>query len=90
MVLWAENRLFSDIEGCLHSLMLKSEFFKDVGLFDGKTGVAIVYAEVAKFLSNEVYYDCMSDMLDDVLIRLFFASYASDRHFFTIVYRRFF
>lgn len=70
MVLGTKNRLFNDLERCLHSLMLKSKFLKDVGLFDGKTGIAITYAEVAKSLSNEVYYDCMSDILDDVLLQV--------------------
>lgn len=69
MDLSTENTSFNKIERYLHSLMLSSKYLKNIGLIDGKTGIAIAYAAAARRLSNEVYYDCMSDMLDDVLVQ---------------------
>lgn len=48
-------------------LMLKSNFIPDYGLLNGKTGIVLAYAHLYAHTHNNVYYDCMSELLDDVL-----------------------
>lgn len=48
-------------------LILKSRFISDLGLFNGKTGIAITFAHLYEYTNNDVYYECMSELLDDVL-----------------------
>lgn len=48
-------------------LMLKAKFVSDVGLLKGKTGIVLAYAHLYAYTHNDVYYDCMSELLDDVL-----------------------
>ena len=56
-----------NITKCVHVLVLNSYFTQDVGLFNGKTGIAITFAHLYKQTQNQVYYDCMSELLDDIL-----------------------
>lgn len=48
-------------------LMLRSKFVSDAGLLKGKTGIVLAYAHLYAYTHNDVYYDCMSELLDDVL-----------------------
>lgn len=50
-----------------HILMLKSKFVPDVGLLEGKMGIVLAFAHLYRHTCNEIYYDCMSELLDDVL-----------------------
>lgn len=61
------NTLFDLSKRIQHRLILKSKFLSDYGLLSGKTGIAIVFAHLHKQYHNEVYYDCMSELLDDIL-----------------------
>lgn len=54
-----------------HIILLKSKFLSDFGLFNGKTGVAILYAHLHQQTHNSLYDDCMSELLDDVLERTY-------------------
>lgn len=48
-------------------LMLKSKFMPDIGLLNGKTGIVIAFAHLYELTHNEIYYDYMCELLDDVL-----------------------
>jgi len=48
-------------------LMLKSNFLSDIGLLNGKTGIVLSYAHLYAYTRNDIYYDYMSELLDDVL-----------------------
>lgn len=48
-------------------LMLRSKFTSNLGLLEGKTGIVLAYAHLYAYTHNNVYYDCMSELLDDVL-----------------------
>ena len=50
-----------------HILMLKSKFLPDVGLLEGKMGIVLALSHLYKHTCNEIYYECMSELLDDVL-----------------------
>lgn len=39
----------------------------DIGLLNGKTGIVITFAHLYELTHNEIYYDYMSELLDDVL-----------------------
>ena len=62
-----KDSIMTDTNRLQHILMLKSKFVSDVGLLNGKTGIAIAFAHLYEHTHNDVYYDCMSDLLDDVL-----------------------
>ena len=55
------------ITRCVHVLILNSHFSQDIGLFSGKTGMAITFAHLYRQTQEQVYYDCMSELLDDIL-----------------------
>lgn len=61
------NIEFNTLDRISHILILKSSYLSDIGLFEGKMGVAIAFANMSIFANNNIYYDCMSDVLDDVL-----------------------
>lgn len=50
-----------------HILMLKSKFVPDMGLLEGKIGIVLAFAHLNEHTCNEIYYDFMSELLDDVL-----------------------
>lgn len=50
-----------------HILMLKSKFLPDVGLLEGKMGIVLAFAYLYRHTCNKTYYECMSELLDDVL-----------------------
>lgn len=54
-----------------HILMLKSKFIPDVGLLDGKMGIAIAFAHLYGHTHNDIYYDYMSELLDDVVENIY-------------------
>ena len=49
-----------------HILMLKSKFLPDVGLLEGKMGIVLAFACLYRHTCNEIYYECMSELVDDV------------------------
>lgn len=55
------------LDRIVHILMLKSKFIADVGLLNGKLGIVIAFAQLYERTQNEIYYDYMSELLDDVL-----------------------
>lgn len=55
------------IEKISNILMLKSKFITDIGLLDGKMGIAISFANLSRHLSNDVYYDYMGDLIDEIM-----------------------
>lgn len=57
----------SYLDRILHILMLRSKFVFDIGLLNGKTGIVIAFAHLYEYTHNEIYYDYMSELLDDVL-----------------------
>ena len=64
MVIYDE---ISYLDRILHILMLRSKFVFDIGLLNGKMGIVIAFAHLYKSTHNEIYYDYMSELLDDVL-----------------------
>lgn len=50
-----------------HLLMLNSQFVPDIGLLEGKMGIVLAFAHLYRHTCNEIYYECMSELLDDVL-----------------------
>ena len=54
-----------------HILILNSQFVSDVGLLNGKIGVVLAFAHLYKYTCNEIYYDFMSELLDDVLKQVY-------------------
>ena len=62
------NIEFKTQDRIAHILILKSSHHSDIGLLDGKMGVAIAFAHLSRCsTNNEIYYECMSDLLDDIL-----------------------
>lgn len=57
---------FSLEQRMVHHLMLKSSSMKDVGLFYGKMGIAILFFCYGKFKGNLVYTEMGEDLLDDI------------------------
>lgn len=55
------------IEKISNILMLKSKFITDLGFLDGKMGIAISFANLSRHLSNDVYYDYMGDLIDEIM-----------------------
>ncbi len=61
------NIPFNKTQRISHILMLNSLSLKDLGLYEGKMGIAITFAHLFRYTNNDVYYDCMSNLLDDIL-----------------------
>lgn len=62
------NIKFNTQDRIAHILILKSSHHSDIGLLDGKMGIAIAFAHLSRCsTNNEIYYECMSDLLDDIL-----------------------
>lgn len=57
----------SYLDRILHNLILRSKFVPDIGLLNGKIGIVIAFAHLYEYTHNEIYYDYMSELLDDVL-----------------------
>lgn len=61
------HRTWELSERIQHLLILKSKLLSDVGLLDGKTGMAIAFGHLYKQTLNDVFDDCMSELLDSIL-----------------------
>lgn len=61
------HRTWNLSERIQHRLMLKSKLLSDVGLLNGKMGMAIVFGHLYKQTLNEVFDDCMSELVDNIL-----------------------
>ncbi len=61
------NIHFNKSQRISHVLMLNSSFLTDVGLYEGKIGIAIAFAELFRHTSIDVYNNCMSNLLDNAL-----------------------
>ena len=62
---------FNKLDRITHILILKSSYSTDIGLLEGEMGIAIAFAHLSRYTNNDVYYECMSDLLDDVLGNIF-------------------
>lgn len=58
---------FDDIDRIKHHLMLNTYFTHDIGFFHGQMGVAIVMSEYSRYMSNELYSDVASYLLDNIM-----------------------
>lgn len=58
---------FSKLERITHILILKSPYYTDIGFLEGKMGIAIAFAHLSRYTNKDIYYECMSDLLDEVL-----------------------
>lgn len=54
-----------------HLLMLRGKFVPDVGLWNGKMGIVLAFAHLYKYTHNEIFYDCMSGLLDEVVENIY-------------------
>lgn len=61
------HRTWNLSERIQNSLMLKSKLLSDVGLLNGKMGMAIAFGHLYKQTLNEVFDDCMSELVDNIL-----------------------
>lgn len=61
------NIVFNKPDRIANILILKSSDHSDIGLLDGKMGIAIAFAHLSRCSNNKIYYECMSDLLDDIL-----------------------
>jgi hypothetical protein len=50
----------------ISTLLLRSLFVKDIGLFHGKMGIALFFYHYSKHTGNVVYSDYAGDLLDDI------------------------
>lgn len=62
-----KHRTWELSERIQHLLILKSKLLSDVGLLDGKTGMAIAFGHLYKQTLNDVFDDCMSELVDNIL-----------------------
>lgn len=58
--------VFSILQRISHILLLNSLLLTEVGLYRGKIGLAITFAELFKYTSEDVFYDYMGNLLDDI------------------------
>lgn len=65
------NKPFLLFDRIQHILLLKSTFLSDFGLLNGKMGVAIAFAHLYRKTLNDVYEDCMEELLDDIIERTY-------------------
>lgn len=64
----AKHVNFNLLDRISHILILKASYYSDIGLLDGKMGIAIAFAHLSRYsTNNEIYYEYMSDLLDDIL-----------------------
>lgn len=57
-------------ESVCHHLFLKSPFIKDMGLFEGKMGIAISFLIYGRETENSVYSDFGDYLLDGLLAKV--------------------
>ena len=65
------NNRMSHLDRIQHILMLRSKFIPNVGLLNGKMGIIISFAHLYEYTHSEVYYDYMSELLDDVMEHIY-------------------
>lgn len=58
-----KNKLLQRI---VHYLMLHGSFCDNIGLLDGKTGVALFFFNYARYMNNKLYSDFASELIDDI------------------------
>lgn len=57
----------SDLErSIIHSLLLKSSLLPDIGLFQGKTGLAIFFMHYYRFTNEALYEDVAGELIDEI------------------------
>jgi hypothetical protein len=58
---------FSTEQRILNHLMLQSMFIKDMGLFQGKMGIAIMFAHYHQKLENVVYEEIADELMEQIM-----------------------
>lgn len=58
---------FNREQNIIYHLMIKSVEIKDIGLFHGKMGIALVFYELSRKYNNEVYSIYADELLDQII-----------------------
>lgn len=53
-------------QSIIHTLLLKSSLLSDMGLFRGKTGLAIFFVHYYKFTNKVLYEDVAEELIDEI------------------------
>lgn len=61
-----EISFFNIEQRIIHHIILYSKSIKDVGLFHGKMGIAILFMHLYRCTDNNIYEDIANDLIDDI------------------------
>ena len=62
-----KTREFSLHQKLIHNLILQSSFINNIGLFNGKTGIALTFAHFQKVTNNEIFNDIAYELIEQVI-----------------------
>ena len=60
------KNIIQDYKSIIHHLMIKAPLTKNIGLFEGKMGIVIVFYELGRKYDNDVYTMYADELLDQV------------------------
>lgn len=70
IILLSTSKEFNFEQRIINHLILNSKIIDDLGLLEGKTGIAIAFYEYARYIGNDLFITFANELVDDVVNNL--------------------